>query len=538
MLNVKSLHLYDGSTKLNVCAYARISRDKEVLETSLDEQIDFYTGVIFSNRKWNFAGIYADDGISGTSLNGREQFLTMIEKAKAGDIDIILVKSISRFARNVIDLLTIIHELRNKGVEVLFEREGISSLDVKCDTYLTMYSKFAEEEAISMSKNVSWKNEKDFRDGRYRINASQTLGFKYDGNRKVVIDKENAEWVRVIFKKYTEGITPAEICEFLEENHVKTGCGNKKWSSASVRCILRNEKYVGDALMQKYYIESPLTHKKLKNRGEKEMYIVRDGHEAIVERAVWNKAQEILNNNAKKFKLEPKNTHERTTAYTHFGYCPYCHSNYMLKWNRQTKMLYCGSNKSRRLCSKSESVFVDDLDLIIPMQAKILKDNEYLLKTALVEAFQDNRIDEQKDRLEALARETKALREKLSKVSRIKDESINILKEEIRKQISEKGMERMKIENDMLTSVNPEARARSVIAELRRFPNAKSIGNLDFRSLFKKVVICSRDKLVFILGSEDMTKLPKKMVPTFTGSYKYKIRKTSYVCVFGIYINR
>jgi DNA invertase Pin-like site-specific DNA recombinase len=120
----------------------------------------------------------------------------MIEKARAGEIDIILVKSISRFARNVIDLLSIIQELRVNGVEVLFEREGLSSLDVKCDSYLTMYAKFAEEEIVSMSKNVNWRNQKDFRDGRYKINASQMLGFRYDENRKVVIDEAGAKWIR------------------------------------------------------------------------------------------------------------------------------------------------------------------------------------------------------------------------------------------------------------------------------------------------------------------------------------------------------
>jgi DNA invertase Pin-like site-specific DNA recombinase len=538
MLNVKSLHPYDGINKLNVCAYARISRDKEELETSLNEQIDFYTTTILSVHRWNFAGMYADDGISGSSIKGRVQFQTMIEKARAGEIDIILVKSISRFARNVIDLLSIIQELRVNGVEVLFEREGLSSLDVKCDSYLTMYAKFAEEEIVSMSKNVNWRNQKDFRDGRYKINASQMLGFRYDENRKVVIDEAGAKWIREIFKRYADGQTPAEIAEFLEENHVKTGVGNPKWSSSSVHAILRNEKYVGDAVMQKFYIEDNLTHRRVTNSGQKDKYYVKDGHEGIVDRSTWDKVQKMISANARKYKIFKGNSQDFVTEYTHFGYCPYCHGNYSAKWNRDVRMLYCGSNRTRKLCKNSESVFVEDLDKIIPIQIKKLKENEPLFKEALLKVFKEDRSETQRNQIKALEGELEALRAKSIKFSRYKDPALDELKAEIKRSISLKAKEKMVIENEIITKMNPQARAKNIITELRNCPDGDSIGEYEFKKLFKRVVIYKRDKLVFIIGSDDMSKLPKKTEPSFSCSYKYKIRKTTFICNFGIYINR
>ena len=156
---IKSLHPTNPNKKLKVCAYCRISSDKDEQETSLIEQITYYCDLIIDNENWEFAGIFADDGISGTSTIKREQFKTMLKKAHAGGIDIIITKSISRFARIVSDILDTIHELRIKGIEVYFEREDFSTLDYKADMMLTIYAKFAEEEAEAVSKNVTWRQE-------------------------------------------------------------------------------------------------------------------------------------------------------------------------------------------------------------------------------------------------------------------------------------------------------------------------------------------------------------------------------------------
>lgn len=161
MERIHYLHKKKDGIKLKVAAYARISNAKEELESSFENQISYYTELIKNNPDFEFAGIYADDGISASSVTKRDQFQLMLTKAFLGEIDIILVKSISRFSRNLLDMLRIIQELRDKGVEVIFEKENISSLDTKCDNYLTLYAKFAEEELVSMGKNVKWSIEKD-----------------------------------------------------------------------------------------------------------------------------------------------------------------------------------------------------------------------------------------------------------------------------------------------------------------------------------------------------------------------------------------
>lgn len=225
-MEIKSLHKFYPGQKLKVCAYARISTNKDELETSLDEQIFHYSEIILSNPNWEFAGIFADDGISGGSINKGDQFQTMISLAKLGKIDIIIVKSISRFARNVLDLLETIQDLRVLGTEVIFEKERISTLDPQSDNYLTLYSKFAEEELISMSKNVNWRNQKNMRDGRYRLRTSQMLGYRYNSNNEIYIVEEEPKWIREIFERYAKGDTPADIADYLELNNVRTALGN------------------------------------------------------------------------------------------------------------------------------------------------------------------------------------------------------------------------------------------------------------------------------------------------------------------------
>ena len=222
MNTIKPLHQLDANGKLKVAAYARISRDKEDLENSLENQIRYYTTLIGENQNWIFSGIYADDGISGCQIKKRNQFQLMISKAFNNEIDVILVKSISRFARNVIDLLSVIQELRDANVEVYFEKENISTLDTSSDTYLSMYAKFAEEELISMSKNVSWSIQNKMKRGLFYLDAAKLYGYMFDENRNIIINENEAKWIRVIFQMYLEGANTAMIADYLERNNVKT----------------------------------------------------------------------------------------------------------------------------------------------------------------------------------------------------------------------------------------------------------------------------------------------------------------------------
>ena len=253
-MEIKSLHKVYSNRKLKVAAYARISNDKESLETSLEEQVDSYTRIIVSNPQWEFAGIYYDDGISGTSTTFRKGFLNMIENARAGLIDIILVKSISRFARNIIDLLTLVRELRKKGIEIYFESQNISSLDTKCDQMITMYAEFAEEEALSVSENVRWRVKKNMFDGKYYLPVNQMLGYRYDEKGKIIIYEPEAKIIRKIYSLCLEGKGCIEISKYLVSNQIPNRKGNVSWATSTIRQLLRNEKYVGDYLYHKSYI--------------------------------------------------------------------------------------------------------------------------------------------------------------------------------------------------------------------------------------------------------------------------------------------
>lgn len=269
-MKIKSLHKITTGTNLKVCAYARISSDKEELETSLNEQVAYYTSVILENPEWDFSGIYADNGISGTSIYERKQFVKMLEDARNGLINIILVKSISRFARNLLDLLEVVRELRLLGIEIYFEQQNISSLDVKCDQMITLYADFAEDEAKSMSLNVKWRYEKNRRDGIYHIPTGSMKGYRYNDKGEIEIIEEDAKFIRTAFDMYLANYSVQQICDYFKANGFKTVTGKDEWGPGSVRLILQNEKYVGDCLMMKEYHESYKDHKRHLNHGERE----------------------------------------------------------------------------------------------------------------------------------------------------------------------------------------------------------------------------------------------------------------------------
>ena len=540
-MELKSLHKINAPEKLKVCAYARISSDKDELETSLDEQISYYAQLILSNPNWEFAGIFADDGISGGSINKRDQFNTMISLAKMERIDIILVKSISRFARNVVDLLSTIQELREHGVEVIFEKERVSSLDGLSDNYLTVYSKFAEEELVSTSKNVNWRNTKNMRDGNYRLRTSQMLGYRYNENGDIYIVEEEAKWIREIFERYANGDTSADIADYLEENNVKTALGNSHWDGSSIRAIIRNEKYCGDALLQKTVTVDVLTHRRVTNAGQKEQYLIRNGHPAIVERSLWEMCQKIRKENAERFKVFPRNIRYSSKVFTGYAYCPHCGHYYFEKMNRDVRMLYCGSNRQRHTCKNGESVFVEELNQIILKQIEILKANETSFKRALMEAFSSEDTKSLESEIEVLDGEINALVEKRKTIDSLETIAAREIKTEIRASIKEKMKRKNIIQNTLLTRLNPEIRTEMVMKELRAIPNhIDSLEEIDFKKLFPVLIVRKRDDLIFVVGDKGVERIRnfKSIELLFKGSHKYKLRKTRFTTSFGIYINK
>lgn len=273
--------------KMRVAAYARVSTEDECMVNSLAAQASYFSGLIRGNPDWEFAGIYADEGISGTSEAHRKEFARMLEDCERGKIDIILTKSISRFARNTVTLLQTVRRLKTIGVEVRFERENLSSLDAAGELMLTVLTSFAQEESRSTSENVKWGIRRGFETGK--MNAFVLYGYR-SVNGQLQVVPEEAAVVRLIFDNFLNGFTAAKTEKQLEEMGVKSYRG-KHFSKDAIRKILRQEKYTGNAMLQKYYIENHITHRKRKNRGELPKYFVENSHEAIISAEVFERVQ-------------------------------------------------------------------------------------------------------------------------------------------------------------------------------------------------------------------------------------------------------
>ncbi|MBQ7671140.1 MAG: recombinase family protein [Clostridia bacterium] len=277
-----------------VAGYARVSTDKDEQFTSYASQIEYYTKYICDHEGWSLVKIYSDEGISGTSTKHRAGFRQMIADALDGKIDLIVTKSISRFARNTVDSLTTIRRLKEAGVECFFEKENIYTFDSKGEFLITILSSLAQEESRSLSENVTWGTRRRFADGKYYIHYSEFLGYRRGADGSPEIDPEEASVVRRIFYMCLEENSTYKIAKILTLDGVPTPMGKNVWSSSVVKSILTNERYIGDALLQKTYCTDFLTKKRKKNEGEIPQYYVKNGHPAIISRELFDKAREAL----------------------------------------------------------------------------------------------------------------------------------------------------------------------------------------------------------------------------------------------------
>ena len=243
----------DEKPKLRVAAYCRVSTDSDEQATSYETQVDHYTAYIENHPEWIMAGIYADDGISGTNTKKRTEFNKMIDACMDGEIDMIITKSISRFARNTLDCLRYIRKLKDKNIAVFFEKEGINTLDAKGEVLLTIMASLAQQESQSLSQNVKLGLQYRYQQGKVQINHNHFLGYTKDADGNLVIDPEQAEVVKRIYREYLEGYSMDKIKKGLEADGIRNGAGNLRWHTSNIKQILTNEKYIGDALLQKTY---------------------------------------------------------------------------------------------------------------------------------------------------------------------------------------------------------------------------------------------------------------------------------------------
>ncbi len=282
--------------KRRVAGYARVSTESDEQFTSYAAQVDYYTQFIHRHADWEFVKVYTDEGISGLGTRNREGFNEMIRDALAGEIDLIVTKSVSRFARNTVDSLVTIRKLKEKGVEVYFEKENIYSLDGKGELLLTIMSSLAQEESRSISENVTWGQRKRFSDGKVSLPYKQFLGYER-GEKKgdpPVVNKEQAVLVRRIYSMFMEGRTAGAIAKILTEEGVPTPSGKALWRDSTVNSILQNEKYRGSALLQKCFTTDFLTKKRKINEGEIPQYYIENSHEAIIRPEEWDAVQDEI----------------------------------------------------------------------------------------------------------------------------------------------------------------------------------------------------------------------------------------------------
>ena len=246
--------------KVNVAAYCRVSTEAEEQQNSYQVQIEYYTNYINSNPEWTLAGIFADEGISGTQTKNRTEFNRMIRMCKKKKIDLVLCKSTSRFARNTVDCLDHIRLLKSLGIGVIFEKENINTLTAQSEFILSLYSSFAQAESESISKNITLGNQMAFKEGKVRYNYKYLLGYKKGEDGKPVIIPEEAEVIQLIFKLYIDGGSTHTIAQELNNKKYPTRSKSGKWSAMHIKRILQNEKYIGDCLLQKTYTIDCISH--------------------------------------------------------------------------------------------------------------------------------------------------------------------------------------------------------------------------------------------------------------------------------------
>jgi DNA invertase Pin-like site-specific DNA recombinase len=267
------------SRKIRLAAYCRVSTDSDEQATSYEAQIGHYTDYISKHPDWELAGIYADDGISGTNTKKREEFNRLIEDCMAGQVDLVVTKSISRFARNTLDCLKYIRELKDKNIPVFFEKENINSMDAKGEVMLTIMASLAQQESQSLSQNVRLGIQYRYQQGKVQVCTNRFLGYDKDEEGNLVINPEEAKVVKRIYREFLEGKSYYAIGQGLTADGIKTAAGNDFWLASTLRKILMNEKYIGDALLQKTITTDFLTKKRVKNTGIVPQYYVENSHE-------------------------------------------------------------------------------------------------------------------------------------------------------------------------------------------------------------------------------------------------------------------
>lgn len=388
-----------AARRLRVAAYCRVSTDDEEQLNSYKTQVDYYTAFIQNKPEWEFAGIYADEGITGTSKRKRKEFLRLIRDALDGKIDYIICKSVSRFARNTVDILQTVRDLREKDIKIYFEKENIDSLDPKCDMILSIHASMAEEESRSISGNIRLGYKMRREKGIVSLNFNNIYGYKQDKEKNVTINEAEADVIRDIYFKYLLGYSYSTIADELTARGILTPLGNEKWNLSTVKGILESEKYVGDCLMQKTYKRDIHQPYAVKNKGQAPQKYIDNNHPPIVPRDIWSAAQaeRERRKNLRAVSDSGKGRYDARYAFSGILFCGECGGNFRRHIHYiqgvEVPAWTCKEHlKGKHSCGQSpikesylEAVFVRTLNGLIQNRDKIISIVSGVVNDALIE---------------------------------------------------------------------------------------------------------------------------------------------------------
>ena len=408
---------FESNAKRRVAGYARVSTDSEEQQTSYEAQVDYYTRYIRSKPEWEFVNVYTDEGISATNTKKREGFNQMVRDALDGKIDLIVTKSVSRFARNTVDSLVTVRKLKEKGVEVYFEKENIYTLDSKGELLITIMSSLAQEESRSISENVTWGQRKRFADGKVNLPYKQFLGYKKGENGLPEIVPEEAEIIRLIYKMFMDGKTVNYIAKHLMQENISSPSGKATWRTTTIESILTNEKYKGSAILQKKFTVDFLQKKMKVNEGEVPQYRVEESHPAIINPEEW----EIVQLEMKRRKSRGKH-HNSLSPFSARFICGDCGAFYGSKvWHSNSKyrrtIWQCNNKfKGEKICQTPHLYEEDMKALFIRTFSKLMSDRTVLiedcrlLQNSLLDFSESNtRCNELMDEMEIVSELVKKL---------------------------------------------------------------------------------------------------------------------------------
>ena len=382
-----------------VAAYCRVSTDSEEQITSYEAQKAYYTQKIEENPDWELAGIFADKGLSGTSMKKRENFNKMIAACKKGKIDTILTKSLSRFARNTVDCLETVRMLKANGIGVIFEKENINTLTESSEFLITLFSGFAQAESESLSKNIIWGKEESKKAGKVPFQYKKLLGYRKGPDGKPEIDPQEAETVRRIYRRYLDGCSLSQIQQELEADRVPTAQAIQRWSYQVIRNILTNERYIGDAMLGKTFTTDCISKRVKKNNGERGQSYVRNNHPAIIPREMFYRVQEekarrgnIYRAAIKKKRGEEKSKYSGKYALSGLMICAECGQPYRRqvwsKYGKKSAVWRCdnrlkhGSERCKNSPTLKEEILHEAIMMAI---GKVVED-----QGEFVQAFREN----------------------------------------------------------------------------------------------------------------------------------------------------